>query len=94
MESGLDDERALRTTGPAVGCSKRMTFFVKERRATLPILRKAWPKLNALECLDIAKTITQAASLALNHAMSHAVMKNPDNLSQSTRQAKASDSRS
>jgi hypothetical protein len=42
-----------------------LVLRLNEAESCLDTLRAAWPKLNPLECLDLATTITQAASLAL-----------------------------
>lgn len=48
-----------------------------ELRRSLKALRKAWPQCTELQCVDIATTITQAASLALVHELRHPVRDRP-----------------
>lgn len=38
---------------------------MREARRYLSILRRAWPKLTVVECVEVATTVTQAASAAL-----------------------------
>lgn len=67
-ELNVDDDRALRMMPPEAA-SKRLVFFFNERNATLLVIRRAWPRLSIAECLQVARTVTQAASLSLNHAI-------------------------
>lgn len=67
-ELGVEEEKALRIRGPKKA-SKRLSFFLEERRKTLHLIRKTWPSLTESECLLLTKTVTQAASLALERAL-------------------------
>ncbi len=49
--------------------TKPLDRDLKEFQKGLRFLRRMWPKLTPLECIELASTITQAASLALLKAL-------------------------